>query len=70
MLVRHVEVDRVATGKGPAVIFYAVTLSCGKQTEIVPAGQRDQSAAAARRSLSAPASPLMKARLSERGKSY
>jgi hypothetical protein len=32
-LVRHVEVDRVATGKRPAVIFYAVTLSGGKQAK-------------------------------------
>jgi hypothetical protein len=33
-LVRHVEIDRVVTGKRrPAVIFYAVTLSGGKQAE-------------------------------------
>ena len=33
VLVGDVKVDRVATGKRPAVIFYVVTLSGGKQTK-------------------------------------
>jgi hypothetical protein len=33
VLVGHVKVDRVANGKRPAVIFYAVTLSDGKEAE-------------------------------------
>jgi len=33
VLVGHVKVDSVAPGKRPAVIFYAVTLSGGKQTK-------------------------------------